>query len=191
MRQSSTAITIPLPSPPPLPSSESRLRSTQRKILVPSRAHDFCHPYPSSIFFAVFLPLSLFLPVLTPSVLLFPPSSSSLLSPSCSLFSKRLVSSLSQFQSLLPPRSAPAAAPAAAELLFRSSHALRRLTPFVRLASTSSFYHRSLSTKGTHTLQHTCTQKHPSSLCLSHRPSSAILLHPSSTLLASFCLYLS
>lgn len=52
----------PSPAPPLLPSSESYLRSAQRerkrRTLVPSRAHDFCHPFPSSIFFAAFLCLS-------------------------------------------------------------------------------------------------------------------------------------
>lgn len=62
VRQSSTARTTTTHPPSPSPSSEFRLCLTQRgdAHLPPSvRAHDFCRPFPSSIFFAMFPPLSL------------------------------------------------------------------------------------------------------------------------------------
>lgn len=145
------------------PFRTERERKRRRDSRPISRAR-FLPPLPVvDLLRGVSLPLSLSLPVFAPSVLLFSPSLSSLLSRS--LLWKRLVSSSSRFPSLLPLRSAPATTAAvaavAAELLFRGSHALRRLTPFVRLASTNPFYHcRSLSAthRRTHSLSHTHTE---------------------------------
>lgn len=89
---------------------------------------------------------------------------------------------------------APAAATAvAAELLFRGSHALRRLTPFVRLAPTNPVLSSPFSLRytSTHTLQHTqphtSTQKHLS--CVSLSPT--IFRDPSSPFLNPACVLLS
>lgn len=85
---------------------------------------------------------------------------------------------------------APAAATAvAAELLFRGSHALRRLTPFVRLAPTNPVLSSPFSLRytSTHTLQHTSTQKHLSYVSLS----PTIFRDPSSPFLNPACVLLS
>jgi len=169
--------------PPPLPSSESRLRSVQGEILVPSRAHDFC-PFSSSIFFAVFLSFSLPLPVLTPSILFssplprphFPLARSSRRGWSRLCRDFRLFFLLAPH---LPQRSSSFGVRTlfvVSPLLFVLLQPIRFITVLCPLGAS---------------LQYTYTQKHPSCVSLSptifHDPSSSLF----STLLASFCLCLS